>query len=166
MKRFILFAFVILLFSHLLPAQDNKVEKWDVYEISLPGPSAPNPFVGIELSAVFKNGDRTFEPEGFYDGNGIFKIRFMPDKEGKSTILEALSKGLFDRSSSRAEAIKCVKPLTAPGNVTSTVTIEFTLNKTRYRVEKNFNLRRGTSAGKGSDRGSRPFCHRVQTESL
>lgn len=82
MKRFILFAFVILLFNHLLPAQDNKVEKWDVYEISLPGPSAPNPFVGIELSAVFKNGDRTFEPEGFYDGNGIFKIRFMPDREG------------------------------------------------------------------------------------
>ena len=72
-------------------------------------------------------------------------VIYGPNETGKSTILEAFSKGLFDRSSSRAEAIKCVKPLTAPGNVTSTVTIEFTLNKSRYRVEKNFNLRRGTS---------------------
>lgn len=72
-------------------------------------------------------------------------VIYGSNETGKSTILEALSKGLFDRSSSHAEAIKCVKPLTAPGNVTSTVTIEFTLNKTRYRVEKNFNLRRGTS---------------------
>lgn len=71
-------------------------------------------------------------------------VIYGPNETGKSTVLEALSRGLFDRSGSHAEAIKCVKPLTASGNVTSTVRIEFTLNKTRYRVEKNFNLRRGT----------------------
>jgi DNA repair exonuclease SbcCD ATPase subunit len=78
-----------------------------------------------------------------FDGNAT--VVYGPNETGKSTILEALSKGFFDRSSSRAEAIKGVKPLSAPGNVTSTVTIEFTLNKTRYRVQKNFNLRNGTS---------------------
>jgi len=70
---------------------------------------------------------------------------YGPNETGKSTILEALSRGFFDKSSSQAEAIKRIKPLTASGNVTSTVRIEFTLNKTRYRVEKNFNLRKGTS---------------------
>jgi len=111
MKRFILFAFVILLFSHLLPAQDNKVEKWDVYEMSLPGPSAPNPFVGIELSAVFKNGDRTFEPEGFYNGNGIFKIRFMPDNEGLWTFKTESNR---DELNGKEGQFVCTAP--APGN--------------------------------------------------
>ena len=56
-----------------------------MYEVILKGPATGNPFVGIELSAVFTDGERTFEPDGFYDGNGIFKIRFMPDKEGSWT---------------------------------------------------------------------------------
>jgi len=74
---------------------------------------------------------------GFDDGTTII---YGPNETGKSTILEALSRGLFDKSSSHAEAIRRVKPLTASGNVSSTVRFEFTLNKTRYRVEKNFNL--------------------------
>jgi hypothetical protein len=82
MKGLTLIAFVILSLCNLLMAQDSLVEKWDIYEISLPGPTTGNPFIGIEFVAVFKQGDRTFEPDGFYDGNGIFKIRFMPDKEG------------------------------------------------------------------------------------
>jgi chromosome segregation ATPase len=75
-------------------------------------------------------------------------VIYGPNETGKSTVLEALSRGLFDKSSSHAEAIKCIKPLTARGNVTSTIRIEFTLNKTRYRVDKNFNLRRGTLLNK------------------
>jgi hypothetical protein len=85
MKRYTLTTLVILLFCQLLSAQEAKVEKWDIFEISLHGPTAGNPFIGIELNAVFQNGDHTFQPEGFYDGNGIFKIRFMPDMEGTWT---------------------------------------------------------------------------------
>ena len=77
-----LIALFALFLNGLCLAQDNNVEKWGVYELSLPGPTAGNPFIGIEFSAVFKQGDQTFEPEGFYDGNGIFKIRFMPNAEG------------------------------------------------------------------------------------
>ena len=72
-------------------------------------------------------------------------VIYGPNEAGKSTILEALSKGFFDRSSSQAESIRRIRPLTASGNVMSTVRIEFTLNETTYRVEKNFNLRGGTS---------------------
>ncbi len=78
-------------------------------------------------------------------------VIYGPNEAGKSSILEALSRGFFDRSSSQAEAIRRIKPLTASGNVTSTVRIEFTLNKTRYRVEKDFNLRSGTSLYKITD---------------
>jgi len=62
--------------------QEPQVEKWNVFELALPGPAGGNPFIGIEFSAVFRQGDRSFEPQGFHDGNGTFKIRFMPDREG------------------------------------------------------------------------------------
>lgn len=72
-------------------------------------------------------------------------VIYGPNEMGKSTILEALSRGLFDKSSSSADAIKRVKPHTAHGNVTSAVRIALTINKKQYRLEKNFNLRKGTS---------------------
>jgi len=62
--------------------QMDSVEKWGMYEVVLQGPTAGNPFIGIELSAEFTDGERVFKPDGFYDGGGIYKIRFMPDKEG------------------------------------------------------------------------------------
>ena len=76
---------ILLLLIPLLAftqSQMDSVEKWGMYEVVLNGPTAGNPFIGIELSAEFTDGKRIFEPDGFYDGNGIFKIRFMPDREG------------------------------------------------------------------------------------
>jgi DNA repair exonuclease SbcCD ATPase subunit len=72
-------------------------------------------------------------------------VIYGPNEAGKSTVFEALSKGFFDRSGSQAETIRRIKPLTASGNVTSTVRIEFTINQTRYKVEKGFNVKSGTS---------------------
>lgn len=70
----------------------EKVEKWDVFELTLEGPSAGNPFIGTVLSARFTNGEKVYEPEGYYDGNGIYKIRFMPDAEGEWTYVTSSNK--------------------------------------------------------------------------
>uniref|UniRef100_A0A7C4M109 Endonuclease GajA/Old nuclease/RecF-like AAA domain-containing protein n=1 Tax=candidate division CPR3 bacterium TaxID=2268181 RepID=A0A7C4M109_UNCC3 len=72
-------------------------------------------------------------------------VIYGPNEAGKSTIFEALGRGFFDRSSAQSESIRRIKPLTAYGNVSSIVKIEFTINQTRYRVEKSFNLKNGTS---------------------
>lgn len=58
---------------------------WEVFELSLAGPSSGNPFVDFQLAAVFKLEHRTVTVNGFYDGTGIYKIRFMPDTEGDWT---------------------------------------------------------------------------------
>ena len=50
-----------------------------MYEVTLQGPSGGNPFLDVQLSAEFKCKNRTVTPDGFYDGNGTYKIRFMPD---------------------------------------------------------------------------------------
>ena len=61
------------------------VERWGVYEVTLNGPDTGNPFTDVKLTAEFKKGEQTFEPHGFYDGNGVYKIRFMPDEIGEWT---------------------------------------------------------------------------------
>jgi hypothetical protein len=59
------------------------VEKWGLYEITLPGPSAGNPFTDVWLTAEFSSAGRKVKVTGFYDGEGVYKIRFMPETTGQ-----------------------------------------------------------------------------------
>jgi Domain of unknown function (DUF5060)/Domain of unknown function (DUF5605)/Protein of unknown function (DUF4038) len=73
---------LILLLTFCLAAF-AQTERWTIHEISLPGPSAGNPFVDVEIGARFDLGPRTIDVDGFYDGQGTYKIRFMPDTPGE-----------------------------------------------------------------------------------
>ncbi|MBT3269827.1 DUF5060 domain-containing protein [Candidatus Poribacteria bacterium] len=66
----------------LAGAAAETVERWDVFELELNGPATGAPFLDTRLSARFEQDDHVFEPEGFYDGDGIYRIRFMPDHTG------------------------------------------------------------------------------------
>ncbi|REE92776.1 uncharacterized protein DUF4038 [Paenibacillus taihuensis] len=59
------------------------VERWGVFELALKGPSHGNPFVEVRLSAQFTCDGRTHEALGFYDGEGKYLSRFIPDTEGE-----------------------------------------------------------------------------------
>ena len=61
----------------------NTVEQWGIYEIALQGPTNGNPFVDVRLSAAFDNGIKRVEARGFYDGDGVYRIRFMPDTQNR-----------------------------------------------------------------------------------
>ena len=65
-----------------LSAAQNTVERWGVFELELQGPADGNPFFDVRLSAVFTNGAMTVEAPGFYDGNGVYRVRFMPGATG------------------------------------------------------------------------------------
>jgi len=73
--------------SEIVKAKLNSdlIERWGIFELPLKGPSGGNPFVDVKLSAEFKQNSRVLEPEGFYDGNGLYRIRFMPDELGEWT---------------------------------------------------------------------------------
>lgn len=62
---------------------ERPVERWERFEVTLPGPQTGNPFVEVNLSAEFSNGTEKVKVAGFYDGNGQYKVRFMPQKTGK-----------------------------------------------------------------------------------
>ncbi|WP_042196352.1 DUF5605 domain-containing protein [Paenibacillus camerounensis] len=61
----------------------SQVEKWGRFEIVIQGPQIGNPFVDVRLAAKFEFGHRSIEVDGFYNGNGEYCIRFMPDKVGE-----------------------------------------------------------------------------------
>jgi hypothetical protein len=67
--------------SRLQP--NYQVERWAIFEISSEGPSDGNPFLEVQLSARFSFKHRSVDVEGFYDGDGVYRVRFMPDTVGE-----------------------------------------------------------------------------------
>jgi hypothetical protein len=57
--------------------------RWGLLEIALSGPAEGNPFVDVELSAEFRCGDRTWTVGGFYDGEGVYRVRALAEEEGR-----------------------------------------------------------------------------------
>lgn len=84
MKNRIIWAAIFCCLTFLANAHEP-VEKWGIFELRLEAQPPGNPFVGISLSATFTNGTETYSPEGFYDGDGVYKVRFMPGTEGTWT---------------------------------------------------------------------------------
>ncbi|HEX3878399.1 MAG TPA: DUF5060 domain-containing protein, partial [Bryobacteraceae bacterium] len=60
-------------------------ERWGIVEIALPGPVSGNPFLEVRIGAHFHFAHRTVDVNGFYDGDGTYRIRFMPDEIGEWT---------------------------------------------------------------------------------
>lgn len=62
-----------------------QVERWDILEVTLKGPEDGNPFVDQWVKGVFRGKNETVETMGFYDGQGVYKVRFMPSFQGEYT---------------------------------------------------------------------------------
>ncbi len=73
--------FLLIVCGYSLYGQVN-IEKWKIFELALNGPTGGNPFKDVQFSGRFIKDNDTISVPGFYDGEGIFKIRFMPQKEG------------------------------------------------------------------------------------
>jgi len=87
------------------------VEQWGLLEIELSGPSDGNPFLEVDVSAAFTHGTSSLTVRGFYDGDGVYRVRFMPDRPGEwQYVTHSNRPGL----SGRKGAVIVVPP--GPGN--------------------------------------------------
>jgi hypothetical protein len=101
---------------------DHLVEQWSLFEVTLNGPSAGNPFHEVALSARFSLEHRSVEVAGFYDGDGVYRIRFMPDAPGTWTYTtESSAPALANKTG----LFRCVSPATANNHGPVLVTREF-----------------------------------------
>ncbi len=90
----------------------ESIEQWGMYELTLQGPSNGNPYKEVRLTAAFTLEHRTVQVNGFYDGEGTYKVRFMPDAPGHwSYVTKSSAKELEGHTG----ALTCTPP-TTPGN--------------------------------------------------
>ena len=66
-------------------SRDVPTQQWGIFEATHNGPSSGNPYVDVEFSATFSQADTSLAVDGFYDGDGIYRVRFMPPLTGAWT---------------------------------------------------------------------------------
>lgn len=54
----------------------ESVEKWGTFEAEMPGKHEGNPFTDYAIQGTFKGKEETKTVDGFYDGDGIYRVRF------------------------------------------------------------------------------------------
>lgn len=62
--------------------KNNVVERWGCLELAFPGRQDGNPFTDYTIRGHFRGEHETVITDGFYDGGGIYRIRFMPGFTG------------------------------------------------------------------------------------
>jgi hypothetical protein len=88
----------------------ERVEQWGMFEAALAGPAGGNPYKDVTLGAVFTLEHRNVRVTGFYDGEGTYRMRFMPDAVGRwSYATESSAKEL----AGHAGEFLCTAPVTA-----------------------------------------------------
>lgn len=60
----------------------TSVEQWDIWELSVPGPETGNPFIEQQIFGEFYGENEHKTVRGFYDGDGVYRLRFMPAFSG------------------------------------------------------------------------------------
>lgn len=58
------------------------MKQYELFEISLQGGNPGDSWALAAPEAVFTNGDEKIRTRGFYDGDGCYKVRFLPEKPG------------------------------------------------------------------------------------
>lgn len=60
------------------------IEKWRRYELTIEDVHVEeNPFRDVTFTATFEHNNHQIIVDGFYDGNDEYKVRYMPEMEGK-----------------------------------------------------------------------------------
>lgn len=72
-------------------------------EFAFAGPSHGNPFLDVEFGADVTHAGRTTRWPGFYDGDGVWRVRFLPEAGGSWTVRTASSARSLDAIESTVE---------------------------------------------------------------
>lgn len=60
----------------------SNIKKWSMLELSFPGHASGNPFTDYTMEAEFAHENEQIHVNGFYDGEGVYRVRFMPSHTG------------------------------------------------------------------------------------
>src|SRR4051812_3570313 len=84
----------------------GSVERWGVFEAVSQGADTGNPFLDVKFGATFRFGFRAIDVEGFYDGSGTYRVRFMPDSIGDWSYVTKSNRPELDGKSGKFTCLK------------------------------------------------------------
>lgn len=87
--------------------QHPATEQWGQFEFRLNGPADGNPYEDNRFGAQFSLQHRMIEVDGFYDGDGQYVVRFMPDTLGEWSFTTISSVPELD---ARTGSFMCIAP--------------------------------------------------------
>jgi len=87
--------------------KSDNVDRWGMFELKLTGSGEGNPYLDVQLQAIFRFKQRTVKVDGFYDGGGTYRIRFMPDRIGEWSYVTISNQAELD---GKTGVFTCVAP--------------------------------------------------------
>ena len=78
-------------------------EQWGITELAWAGPSAGTPFVEVDLEVRFTGDAEEISVRGFYDGAGIYRVRFSAPRPGLWAYATRSNVGALDGLSGTVE---------------------------------------------------------------
>lgn len=94
-----------------------QIRKWDMAQLSFEGTQAGNPFVDVTVDALARCGGRTVEVPGFYDGNGVYRVRILPDFCGRWQVTLKSNDPLLDGQTAEFDCITAADGVHGPVQV-------------------------------------------------
>ena len=93
-----------------------RIEQWGMFEVELPGPTDGNPFRRRRAHGARSNTTATSRTvTGFYDGDGVYRVRFMPDKHGPVAVHDAQQRRRTRRQDGRVRRRRADRQQSRPG---------------------------------------------------
>ncbi|MCU7548009.1 DUF5060 domain-containing protein [Chitinophagaceae bacterium LB-8] len=99
--------FCYMVLPGLAATAQQKVAQWGRYEVLLKAGTDKNPFTNVSLKATFTGEDTSISVNGFYDGEGNYKIRFMPTRLGSWRYTTSSN---LSQLNNKKGSLECVKP--------------------------------------------------------
>ncbi len=93
MVRMILAMMLAVLAAAPAPREAGRGPVYSVVELSFHGPHLAEPMSELDFAVTFRHasGSPEYRIHGFWDGGGVFKVRFTPTREGRWTLAEVYS---------------------------------------------------------------------------
>jgi hypothetical protein len=117
----------------------SDVVQWSTYEVTLiKGPersASTNPFVDVDLFATFSHeAVGPIRVRGFYDGEGVYKVRFMPQISGSWTYTTSSNAPELHARVGQFSVIACTKLGQSPVRVRDTRRFEYADGSQHFSV--------------------------------
>jgi hypothetical protein len=78
------------------PGELDQVEQWGIFEAVYHGPADAYTSTDVQFGATFQHLGKSVAVDGFYDGDGAYRVRFMPDTTGLWTYRTTSNQPVLD----------------------------------------------------------------------